>query len=471
MQRNQIMILAIEERQWEWAVYQTGGRKLDKIGGGTLAVPETADIETALPLCHDALLAQLREQKLTGARMRLALGLPTNDVLLRVLNLPTREPDELGEMSALQIEKVSPFGADQTVTGFEILSEDHSGSKVLAAGIDRERIEAIATALRGIGLKPERVDLNIRARWNPPPDTAEKPSDGEIKRIVHLLPHDNACDGVVTQNGLPVLFRELARRNQADEAGYLDELAVQTAYSLASCDLEQGPANATAASFGNFDEATAAGIKAALLQIGISETTSADTDRDLCAGLARRALQHASKTLNLAPAAWSLEETNRIRRRRLALTFAAAAALWLLTVGGIYATLWIERGRLEALERLHLEQEHPYEQARNIASRLRNLEQYTDQSRSALESLREISALQPPGIDLSSFDYRKGLMIRVGGEASNAALIYEFKNQLDASPLFSGTDAPSIARSARGDRETFRMTINLAEDGVATDQP
>ena len=52
----------------------------------------------------------------------------------------------------------------------------------------------------------------------------------------------------------------------------------------------------------------------------------------------------------------------------------------------------------------------------SLTNKIASLTQYGNRSHSALECLREISALLPQGVDLSSFSYKKGASLSLRGE-------------------------------------------------------
>ncbi len=475
MKRNQIAIVALEKQQWEWAVYQVGGNAVEKVAGGILALPDSDAGETAqehLIRRRDALLAEWREQRIAYRGMRLVMGIASTDALIRILDLPTRDTEELREMSALQIEKMSPFASDQTAVGHEVLASPQENSRILAAGLNLEQVERYGAVFREAGLKPERVDLNLCARWNLISDQAADDTD-KTGRTIHLLLREDACDAIATDAGIPILFREIVRRDGLPAHDYAAEIVAQTTYALAICDLEHGSSEQNAIVVMHPGEKHLAGLLEMLQETGVSQISARSIDHlpDLCEGLARRATRGRRKTLNLAPPAWRLTEMDRARRQRLLLTLGAAVAVWLFVIGALHASLYLERQRLNDREREHAALEPAYQATTNTRQRVHNLLQYTDQTRSALETLRDISGRQPEGINLNSFDYRKGSLIRISGEAENAALIYDFRNQLDDSPLYTELDLSSIARAARSGLETFRMNISLPPATGSGDQP
>lgn len=82
---------------------------------------------------------------------------------LRVLELPTTEPSEIGPMVELQLEKISPIPAAQAVHGFEVLpGPAGSGSTtVLVAIMARTAVEQRLAALAEKGFVADRLDVPL----------------------------------------------------------------------------------------------------------------------------------------------------------------------------------------------------------------------------------------------------------------------------------------------------------------------
>ena len=75
----------------------------------------------------------------------------SGQALLRVAELPAVDPDELKGMVDLQVDKVSPFPPDSTVTSFEVVQQSETASGVLMAALDRKTADSIGRTLTGRG--------------------------------------------------------------------------------------------------------------------------------------------------------------------------------------------------------------------------------------------------------------------------------------------------------------------------------
>ena len=87
------------------------------------------------------------------------------------------------------------------------------------------------------------------------------------------------------------------------------------------------------------------------------------------------------------------------------------------------------------------------------------IESYVDHRQSALECLREISRLQPEGIELTSFSYRKGDAVKITALGRAVGMVYDFQHRLNESEFFPTPVLKGPRTTRRG--EAFDVTINL----------
>jgi Tfp pilus assembly protein PilN len=101
---------------------------------------------------------------------------------------------------------------------------------------------------------------------------------------------------------------------------------------------------------------------------------------------------------------------------------------------------------------------------RELKERITSFEQYADRSRSALECLREISALLPEGVDLSSFSYKKGSSLSLRGECGSPEPIYSYVQALQQCPLFTEVKTEGVrSKMTQGgaQKSEFSLTATL----------
>lgn len=402
-----------------------------------------------------------------GVKGPVALGLSDDQVLIRVLNLPLAERAELAEMVALQLDKYSPFPVDSMVSGFEVLRTGETGQQVLIAMVRAEFVEAQGAALRAAGVEPARVDAAILGRWRLLQDGGHVRPQG--RQIVLVLEQTN-CELLLFQDGQPVILRAVNPADPAAGAATSADLVAEVEFALMALDVELGEVAER-----NL-QVWASGEAPPELLSAMRETCGCDvTVHDLAAlppvseGLARRMLGDVGDLLDLTPVGWRQTETARQLRFRLLLSAAAVMGVWLLAVATLLGGVWYQGYVLRSLRQDLERWTGPAEEVRDIRHRVSVVKQYTDRTHSGLECLREIAVLQPDGVDLTSFTYKKGESVKLTGEAGTVDQVYAFKNKLDSSELYTENviNGPHFER-LRG-KQVFDMELRLPLAGVTAE--
>jgi hypothetical protein len=89
----------------------------------------------------------------------IVLALPLDLVLAQRLQLPTTDPAEFGDMVRIQIEKAMPYPAEEMTTDSEIISQTETGSVVSAVAVHNEKLNQLAAPLLSRGLIPSQVTV------------------------------------------------------------------------------------------------------------------------------------------------------------------------------------------------------------------------------------------------------------------------------------------------------------------------
>jgi type IV pilus assembly protein PilM len=91
------------------------------------------------------------------------VDIPRDQAILKTLQLPTTQPDELPGMVEIQIAKELPFPVSEAVIDFAIgprlAQEDTPRGEVLVAAIRRELLEQYSATFHAAGLRLERIGL------------------------------------------------------------------------------------------------------------------------------------------------------------------------------------------------------------------------------------------------------------------------------------------------------------------------
>jgi hypothetical protein len=109
-------------------------------------------------------------------------------------------------------------------------------------------------------------------------------------------------------------------------------------------------------------------------------------------------------------------------------------------------------------------------QALENRQKLKALKLYTDRSDSALECLREVTRLLPPGnIEFASYNYKKGKGVTLRGSATEDSMVYDFFEALTDSDQFVRLKDQSVnTRVVKGVRSAvFSVTLDLPAEEEA----
>ena len=476
----------------DWTTLRQVGDKL-QVAEHKEAALQVADTPPALP--PPDLAPQIRAA-CSSVKGNLCLAVPTDQVLMRVVDLPTIDPAEMRGMVELQVDKFSPFPVEHMAVSCEVLEKQASSSRVLIVAVKREIVDGIGETFKKAGLYPHWMDVEVLSWWHLFKEKGEIPAHG---RRIFILLDAFGTELIVSQNGIPVLFRSLGGRQGLSEEEFIEEVADEISYTLTSLEVEWGaveniqmtlwqwgsgmPALAARLSGGRKAPGPAAApaesLKPPKLDFDLEEPVVAappseglglqvdqrqfDVLPPLSEGLARRAVGQGETMINLAPPEWrSVEKTRSIHKHLLVAT-AAVLVVWLLVVSFFVVGLKLQRKNRDRLKTAVEEIEGPAKEVERLQDKFESLNAYADRSHSALECLREVSALLPEGVDLNSFAYKKRGTVSLRGECATVGPIYDFFQALEKSELFDEVKAEPVSTKNVGavQKSQFGVTMTL----------
>jgi len=401
--------------------------------------------------------AAFLKSKLGGMRGAVSMGLPLRDMLIRVVHLPSDDPAEIPGMARLQADKLSPFPPESAVVSHEILGRSDSGFRVLIAMASEEKVNAAAALPELAGRRIGRVDAAALGRWGPLRMAGAVEPEG---RRIAVLRERGGWDLLVYQHGEPLVLRPLDVGEDGGPAELAAGLASEITYALMAAEMDHGAGAASSLAIwhqGSSDGGLA-GQVGRLLRLP-SEPRPISSLASPAEGLARRALDRSGGRLDLTPDSWLRMRRRQGFRARLLGAAAAVAAVWALAAGTLFLGPYIEGRRLRALEAFRTAQSPAALEVRNLRRRVIQLERYGQGSARPLDCLREVSAVQPQGVLLTSFSYKKDESLKIGGESADVNLVYEYKNKLDSSGLFAGSSLQGPLFDRQRGKNTFEIEL------------
>jgi len=362
-------------------------------------------------------------------------------------------------MVGFQIDKKSPFPSDQLAISHEVLQQTEESSLVLMVAAKRSCIDAIGDTFEEKGVRVHGIDARVFGWMGLLEDEGHVGgNDCEIFIV------DDGIDFslVVLASGIPAAFRMLDTK--LVDTTTVDELATEISYTLTTLDTERDLPAPSAIQFWSLGD-LAADIRAKLSKksgLPVNHHSLASLP-PLSEGIVRRTLDDKSH-IELVPREWIEYERRKQLLRRFTLISSSIVAVWifvLLVFFSIYKVRDIQLGRAE--KRLAAIEPDARQSLEN-RQKLNALKVYTDRSDSALECLRELTQLLPPGnIEFVSYNYKKGKGVTLRGTASNDETVYDFFESLTESELFERLKDQSVnAKTIKGVRgAVFSVTLEL----------
>jgi Tfp pilus assembly protein PilN len=458
-----ITALAIRSTRLEWTTLeQKKGR--NEIGQQREVAFDLPEGSPGLPVVftrgdvklESELVAKLRAAG-RGIGGRLALALPTEQILLRVVRLPTTELAEIQGMAELQVDKFSPFPSDLMATSVEVLDQKDGASRVLIASVQREYIDRMGGLFNAAELYPREVDIAILGWWRILKEHGEVPAEG---RHLTLVIDEHSTELMVTQDGVPVMFRALGSHARLSPPEAAAEIAEEINYTLTIIEGEWGAVDTGSLRVWHWDASPAEFLERLKQDCSIPiETRHLEVIPALTEGLARRAAERAPGMVDLAPPQWREAILSRATRKKFLIGVGSVVGLWLLAMGILYGAVMGRTGSVRALQKQVDALREPRAQVVKLMTQVEALERYSTRSDSPLECLMVVSARLPEGIDLTQFSYTKNEDVNIRGQAQGGDLVTAFAGNMEDESLFANVQIERINETERGTQFGLNLVL------------
>lgn len=438
----------------EWSALRRGKGGAESVSEGRLDRVVAGDVDP-----EDAEPEQTAE--IEALKAPVVLALPSSQLLVRVLELPPVDGAEIAGVVELQVDKFSPFPLDQMVVSHEVLARDETTCIVLVAAAKATVVDAAGAYLEQHGLRISRVDAALLGRWKGLVEIGELADSG---RETLIIVSEGTLEVLTHEAGTLVELSCLGAIPDLSDAAAAEDMAGEIAHLLVATEVERGRAKEQRITLW---AETALPIFARALEtvceVAVHEA-SLTAIPSVAHGVALRDMAGGS-VLDLTPSQWRAAESTKRLRRQLVVSALVVVGAWGILVGGVLGWMAFERNRLSHFKADAERWQEPANAVRRLRLQVRMIERYTDRTYSALECLRDISRLQPEGVDLTTFTYRKSEGVAIDGEADSGTFVNAFHEALNGSALFS--DVQSGARTVtRKGRHRFSFDMAFPEDSL-----
>ena len=438
----------------------------------TATVPQLRDNdEAAAPVLQWQTAAEKLRQQFDPREHQIVTAIGCEDVLCETLQLPTTDPSELQQMLDLQIDNLSPLPTEEIVYGFEPLDVADGRSRVLVAIARKAAVNERIAALEAAGLPAEIVTVDALAMFRALCQRQLVPLDDKLN-VVALL-GTAAVHIVVYRQTQPVIVRSLLLGAEA-----LGTVEGQTAVreelrrTLVAADAVTSSClcgRATLVALHENVEAAATalagdcGLPAECLRDGVVPSPA------LCLCLEGAATANRPR-LNLLPDEWRQRRRHARLRRRVVRGGIALAVVYLAALAMFLTVLAVRKATLHDLQHQVGLSQKQYADARQLHTELVAMQKQLDTKYSALEVLREVSALKPDGLNFNSLIFRKDQTLTLRGQAQSAKTALDFAGQLEKSGMFLKVENKGVRTDPANGLTRFEIlcTLQPAASGVTS---
>lgn len=461
-----ITALIVRDKRMDWTVLQRRKNRQDIVQqkGVDLEWPE------GLTDFRSPEAASFIKTRLPQVKGPVGIVVPAGRVLMRVVDLPSLELEELRGMAELQVDKFSPFPTEQMAVAVEVLHQEAASSRVLIAAVQHEVIDQAGDFLASAGVYPQSVDVDVMGWWRLICDAGHLTgSQGQEAVVIY---DEQAAHMFLVRDGFPVVVRSLDISLPVSEPAFANELMQEIEYTFMTAEGTWGSMETGKMTIWMKGEAPADLVRDLSVACPFTVAT-ADLARlpPLSEGISRRLTAPEAQRLDLAPAAWRKGMQSKMYQRRALSVAIAAVAVWLVLMGTLWFLAQRQKSMLVRAQSEIARVQAEVEEVRNLQSQVEWLKQYADRTYSSLECLREISELLPEGVEITSITYNKSSQVNLRGEADTDIPVNDFIAKLEKSALFTSVKTEGISTTQRGGqiRSQFRVTMMLPGSETETE--
>ena len=357
----------------------------------------------------------------------LILGLPANAILAQRLRLPVVEEADFDAMVRIQIEKALPYSTEEVTSDFEVIEQTEEGSVVSAVAVHNEKLSELVQPLLARGIIPSQVTVYAAQR------AATHAASG---RAFFIYPEADSLVCVISEDGKLGFTRSLDGADPAQLQRDLPQLAL-------SAELQ--------------------GINTSFPLVLLDESLFGlrDVVQDLFvsrADLIAVETPPAATKLNLLPDAWRQRRTELARLvewKKRAIWAGGAYLAVLLFFAAFVGVLRFEAGRLQ---RQVAKNEPGVAFIRQTEAKWKALSPAIDPNYYPIEILLHLfESLPSPDVQITTYQ-QSARQLSVDGEASTAALAYQFADKVKKNPALQTFHFEMLApRILPNDHAQFRL--------------
>ncbi|MGN0854639.1 MAG: hypothetical protein ACI4R9_03855 [Kiritimatiellia bacterium] len=339
------------------------------------------------------------------------LALPLNRLLVKMVRVPAANREDPVAFATPILRAMSPYPDEELTVSCETVGETEDELVVIAAAIPESSTGDIGAALDEGKYSVTRIDIlalgQLRELWGQLND-----GRGGLRRLV-LLAGPDCVSLFVLDDDRPSAIRAISNGGDLGREVMLSLLEAE--------DFGGARPLAETVVVGDLD---VAGLeaRAPVRRIPAGEPS--------VRGMIERAADPF--TLDVLPASWRevLAETRFTASRRRFLL--GAGLVWVLIASVVFGGPVVFGFMARHQTALCKEHGRKYREVKDMQARVALVRRYSDHARGALEIMKAVSDRLPEGVELNSWNYKRGEGVRFSGEAPDTGSVYDIKDKLMA---------------------------------------
>lgn len=339
------------------------------------------------------------------------LALPLDRMLVKMIRVPSENRTDPVAYATPILQAMSPYPDEALTVSCETVRETEDGLVVIAAAVPESSTEDIGAALDAGKYSVTRIDIlalgQLRELW-------PQLGDGRtgIRRLV-LLKSADCISLFILDDDQPSAIRAIS--NGSD---------LRREVMLSLLEAEDFGGSRPLAETVTVGDVPVEGLE------GLAPVRRLPAADASVQGMIDRAADPS--TLDALPASWRevLAETRFKTSQRKFLI--GAGAVWLLIAAIVFGVPLIFGYMERHQTALCKEHARKHREVKDMRARVELVRRYSDHARGALEILKAVSDRLPEGVELSSWNYKRGEGVKFSGEAPDTGSVYDIKDKLMA---------------------------------------
>ena len=448
----------------EWAVLRKTRAGIEKLREGTHPIPEGFFEREDVPLFPAEVLGESHK----NFRGVVTVSLPSSRLLMRVLELPSVDLDELTGMVELQADQIFPFPLDQLTVSYEVLHQTEDHSRVLVVAAQRKVVDQLGDLFKEQRVYIRSLDAEILVWWSLLTTNREIPREG---RVLLILEGHTEFSIVVVDDGVPISFRSLELFHDFTDPSVAAEIVEEIRYTLLSLEAGYGHNADCQTEIWSESEIPEALVK----QLGDLSPRGINlhdlgTLPALSEGLALRSADRTRHHAELVLREWVELQRRRQIMKIATITSIAALSVWMAVVSITGTVFAIQKASANRVRNEAAKYAAPARAAQEARAEKESLEKYADRSHSALECLLEATETLPASLEISSFSYSKGKAVRLRGSGATSDPAYVYFQKLGSSALFKSIKDDRVSPQTRQGKRIQAFSVTAVLPPLATEE-